>query len=457
MTSRGSSGGRSRHDKEMSAVTFNLKEQRVLEKSLQTLKLEESYALKLLELDNKVIKVRYRKLKDRVSRIKSHLPADDINKFRELDAKGKMKPLYGNMSLSSAIKIAAASRRLNLNSSQSSGRRAIRSALPRISVQQEDNNANQLRSKSSVSFAQHDTDSGRQRSNSVTGAFIDAPERKTQQRPVTAFVSHISTKGRSKCKTPTPKDDFEDVVARANGLTVENNKHFLAIPSEDGLERSRTAPIRSVSAYHRGHSPFSSHVTSERDSRWAQSASLARAKSRGRRLSHVSMDSIDSNLGESASEERRQELLEEEGVRAAVLSERTKLFLQDVEDYLLQHPPLTTGQLAFEEAPPTDPTKRSATVDGSRGLVGNDRPLRLYRRIGRPGETDDTPTFLPEEDYKQRLLSLWKDMNKCRYLRMPDEKIDLSGINTLVKDQMKLFQTLKNQDPAPLTELQLVD
>ena len=49
----GSGGGasRCRRDKQTAAVSFNIKEQRVLEKSLQTLALEETYALKLLELD----------------------------------------------------------------------------------------------------------------------------------------------------------------------------------------------------------------------------------------------------------------------------------------------------------------------------------------------------------------------------------------------------------------------
>ncbi len=40
-------------NKEVQAVTLNLKEQRLLEKTLGTLKLEEAYAVKLLALGNR--------------------------------------------------------------------------------------------------------------------------------------------------------------------------------------------------------------------------------------------------------------------------------------------------------------------------------------------------------------------------------------------------------------------
>jgi len=45
-------------NREVKAVIHNIKEQRLLEKSLGTLDLEESYAVKLLNLDYKTVKVR---------------------------------------------------------------------------------------------------------------------------------------------------------------------------------------------------------------------------------------------------------------------------------------------------------------------------------------------------------------------------------------------------------------
>ncbi len=43
-------------NKEVQAVTLNLKEQRLLEKTLGTLKLEEAYAVKLLALGNRFVR-----------------------------------------------------------------------------------------------------------------------------------------------------------------------------------------------------------------------------------------------------------------------------------------------------------------------------------------------------------------------------------------------------------------
>ena len=45
-------------DREVQAVIHNIKEQRLLEKSLGTLDLEESYSVKLINLDYKTVKVR---------------------------------------------------------------------------------------------------------------------------------------------------------------------------------------------------------------------------------------------------------------------------------------------------------------------------------------------------------------------------------------------------------------
>ena len=46
-----------RINREVSAMGNNLQAQRVLEKSMHTLDLEQTYSLKLLELDNRIIKV----------------------------------------------------------------------------------------------------------------------------------------------------------------------------------------------------------------------------------------------------------------------------------------------------------------------------------------------------------------------------------------------------------------
>jgi hypothetical protein len=76
----------------------------------------------------------------------------------------------------------------------------------------------------------------------------------------------------------------------------------------------------------------------------------------------------------------------------------------------------------------------------------------LQPRVRRRVEFDAGPTAMPEADYRERLMGLWRDMNKCRYLRVPDEMIDLSGINTLASDTMKLFQVLRQREMPPLSQ-----
>ncbi|XP_005094364.1 uncharacterized protein LOC101854073 [Aplysia californica] len=467
MTSSGQGGVKVRYDKEVSAITHNLKEQRVLEKSMQTLRMEQTYSLKLLELDHRVIKARHKKLKEKVSLIKSHLPPEDINKFRELDSQGRMKPLIGSMSLSSAIKIAAASRRLNLNSGRvSTSRREMTQStlpLPTITVQDE-SSPRLLKSTSTVS--NNTKPPARpilRRSNSVTGVFIDAPTKSTQQtRPESAFVATTTDLGSSNNNNDGGRQRRQGIqenvefsaVAEANRPLQDNNepksiaKDNLS-PRGSLVEKQQdTSSTRLGSARPRSHSLFSSHTAAEREAR-DESLSPGRDNNT-RRMSHISVNSIDSNLGENPAEERRRELLEEEGVRAEILAKRTKLFLQEVDEYLEQHPPLQPSHFAFEQIPAvpggSDSLQRPGTADEDEGTGIGSHRLRFYRRLNRPGDFDGSPTAMPEDKYRQKLLSLWKDMNKCRYLRLPDDKLDLSGINTLVKDQLKLFQTLKNQE-----------
>ena len=64
----------------MAAVTYNMKEDRCLEKSMQTLNLERSYSMKLLQLDHRIVKVNYKRLKDKVSRIRSYLSVEEITR-----------------------------------------------------------------------------------------------------------------------------------------------------------------------------------------------------------------------------------------------------------------------------------------------------------------------------------------------------------------------------------------
>ena len=99
-------------DKQTQAVICNFKEQSRLEKALAMLKIEEAYALSLINLDSKVLKIGYKRLKDRVGKTKSHLTNDQINEMKVLEENGEIKEK--TIKMESEIRIAAAEKRLKL-------------------------------------------------------------------------------------------------------------------------------------------------------------------------------------------------------------------------------------------------------------------------------------------------------------------------------------------------------
>ncbi|XP_062605504.1 uncharacterized protein LOC134267297 [Saccostrea cucullata] len=103
-----------KNDKEVNAVIFNMKEQRCLLKNLHTLDAEASYSLKLIDLNNRGIKLFYRRFKDKVNKIKSHLQTDEIARLKVLDESGKMKELVKPLNITGALRIADAEKRLKL-------------------------------------------------------------------------------------------------------------------------------------------------------------------------------------------------------------------------------------------------------------------------------------------------------------------------------------------------------
>lgn len=52
--------------KEIQAMIFNLKEQRILQKTMQTLDLEENYSMKLIGLGNRQVKIGHKRMKNKV-------------------------------------------------------------------------------------------------------------------------------------------------------------------------------------------------------------------------------------------------------------------------------------------------------------------------------------------------------------------------------------------------------
>ena len=64
-----------KHD---SCLQLNLKEERVLAKAIETLDLEKSYVMKLLDLEKKQVKFGQKRMRDKVKTIRTHLQPTQI-------------------------------------------------------------------------------------------------------------------------------------------------------------------------------------------------------------------------------------------------------------------------------------------------------------------------------------------------------------------------------------------
>lgn len=374
---------------------------------MQTLQLEKDYSVKLLNLDHRIVRVNYKRLKEKVSRIKSNLNAEEISDLKELDAKGKLKSYTNTVNLSSALKIAAAAKRLKL---QGQPTRAVSMyAFPITSLE------------SKIGSPRPETMPPPKlgRSNSVTGAFIDAPDPQTQKRR-NSIDGAVSGRPSSAVNAVA----HENSVKRARPLTATRSAVHTAIPS---------------------HSLYSSHSAIEKEAR-VQTAPAPVA--RECRTSGFSDDSIDSNLGEDLYEERRQEMLIEEGLRYKSLRERKDDFLSRLNEYLAANPSRdwSSAVAHFEFPDSTEDREEVIDDDDISDTHSGVKPKPKRRLLPGRSRLNMATSFSNEEVYKQKMLELWKDLNKCRYLRLPDERIDLSGVDTSAKRQVKLYQMIKDRD-----------
>ena len=100
---------------EVSAMKFNLKEERYLQKNLHIINVEKQFALNLINLDSRDVKIRYKKLKDKVERTKSYLTATEISELRTLDESGKLERVYTSVTPNLQSRINAEAKRLKIN------------------------------------------------------------------------------------------------------------------------------------------------------------------------------------------------------------------------------------------------------------------------------------------------------------------------------------------------------
>lgn len=410
-------------DREIKATALNKKEDRVLQKTYGTLNLEMSFTYNVLSLRVRTVKANFRRLRERVDKLKSNLTADEIKMLRQLEEEGKLKPT-STFNVNAAMKIAAAARRLNL---YPEGIKRSRSTLsPRR--QRTDDKLLPSRSNTVPSLL-------KQRSNSVVGAFIDAPSEDTRARRNsidTCNPSQTAIRPVSAAQAPlVPKEE-----------TSEEKKCVIVVrpATSEAANRMKTAGSK-IGKYPNTKPPSPDRASPDIIHRGEYVPEKGKAKSPRDKMSmmNVTDETLDSSRNKLF-EDRRQELLQDEQIFSKGLEKRKTEFISDVEHYLQMNPPAR-----FDT--PFVPTKLPhIDIDG--GDEDDEDVMKYSRRRRQMRKYDQSRTYTSEEDYKRREGELWKDMNKTRYLRISDDKIDLSGVVTLAKDQLKLFKILQHQEPS---------
>ena len=394
-------------EREMKATALNKKEERVLQKTFGTLNLEMSFTYNVISLHVRTVKANFRRLRDRVDKLKSYLTPEEITALRQLEEEGKFKPAT-TFNVNAAMKIAAAARRLNLYPEGLSRSRST------VSAKSNRNSDKLLSSRSKT-----DTNLLRKRSNSVTGVFIDAPppdnavrRNSTTELPVKVAIRPVSAAVAEQTELKTPQ----------RGLRPASSECF---------DREKIHLPKAVSA--KPSTEPSDSISFERPERITEAGTGKMKKSPRDKMAMINITDESLDIGRNKLfEDRRQELLQDEHTFYMNLEKRKNHFIGKVDEYLIQNPPVRF------DAPMMPIVIPHAEAD--------DEVMAYSRRRVRKYDTERT--FTTEEEYKQREGNLWKDMNKTRYLRVPDEKIDLSGVVTLAKDQMQLYNLVKSTEPA---------
>ncbi len=489
-------------DKDVQAWTNNAKEKRVLEKKLQTISLEEDYAIKLLELSSREVKVNNKRLKGKVSKIKSYLSPDEIIELRNLDLEGKLKAEYNQVNVNGAIRIAAAAKRLKMDSVARAKAVTVSSArlTPRPSAKMASNTpqvrvslvrafidepqspdsvkcfdsslelsqpvekpppntkvlpespmvhshssleiGNQVSKHRTTTFAS--PESTRRHSESAMEISHSEPRSPTTMNapPQSALRHSISSQEISRpiLKHPAPIHVSPQSPLRLSNSSLEASPSVDKRPATThGCRREFRAPIsartpRSISVKElptnrpRSKSVYSSHNVSVSSSN-SQTPSLS-----SRRMSVLSDDSIENKFTNTKQivDEQRKEMLEKQILHTQSLKDQQTAFLARITSWIKEsHPSVKDAYLPA--------TNNNITDNVETVIIKKDgKPLR--RLTGRVNFSKDN---------QRKAMSLeerWKDLNKCRYLRISEDIVDLSGVVTLARDQMRLALTFSKRD-----------
>lgn len=353
-------------------MIVNLKEARILDKAVQTLSLEESYATKLLDLNNKMVRFRYGRLKSGVGKIKSNLRPEDIAALRTLEVEGRFKPETPTVSSSSCSKIAAAARRLKLNSY-----RRTSSAAPRLEKPRQ-----------------------------------TAAEPRDDQKPMEPATTQQRMQRRLSRRGSIMSDQLEMAAVLCKKTRPHTTKPVVDTSVLD--YRSRTAPAAPDR-------PNTALILEK-----IATAQKAR-KNLNKQTSYSCHDergelgakatTTDDVFGPNPYDVRRRKLLEGENQTCIYLNKRQQDFLGRTATFVEENPSIVDMQL------PEATEEIILKIDSMAARPGSARVRgRSAKSIA--------------DRIDSALLKQFAELRKTRYLRLDEKELDSSGVKTLVKDQL---------------------
>lgn len=342
-----------------------------------------------------------------MSKIRSHLSADEISDLRVAEMEGRFRPQSTVCAIGSS-KISAAAHRLKLDTG-----RAVSARVPPAT--RVDTTLLYSRQASSQMTADDD-DKGSSKKHIV---IVD----KTSNRmPRTNSLQSMSM------------SSFGTSLAMSSQSQQQQNlRPFTSV----GKRLSSASPPRILRPRTAPGSTYSSHESATREAKNSSKTTsitnlLAEGSARGqmleRRSSVLSNSSIGSNLAKERAAERRQDLLDEEMYQQSQIENRRQDFLDRISVWVKENPTSSVKErpLNFTDDPDESGKKKSLAFH-------NHVAFRQRRQ-----------TKLTADEKRLQEDQMWKDLSKCRYLRISDDKLDVSGVNTLAKDQMAVYETLRN-------------
>ena len=402
--SSGASTRKHRNDKQIQAIIFNMKEQRLLEKVYQSLRLEESHALKLLRLSYIDVKTNQLRIEKKVSKIHSYLTAADIAELKMLESEGKL-PLATCRTSNSALRIACATQRLKLTPTagnpggercQTAPGKADRSGSP---------NPDSSRPQTALSMPLREA-------SSATGAARPA----SVTPRVARSSADASASGKSQSSRVNALDAGRQALRPVTSQCYSNG-------TENGRGQRRPQTAHCVL--------YSSHDVGK-DNVLAGGSISSRKKAVD--LSH----GLNGELVRQREQDHRRELLDEQRVLGDNLERRRQQFLR------------RTAKWVDENRAVTDPDPGalvSIKTLRNRDLIR--RACALGRKLTRAVSGVNEPRRHDNAD------DVWKDLRKCRYIRASEDQLDSSGVNTLASDHFAQIQKMKISDivrrPRPLS------